>query len=107
MPFLPKHGLTVRSRVRGYSSGRDPHGRGWVGEQKPTGETPHPTPELSASVPTQVRDGEGRAGHARAAVRAPRFPGHRCPLDEAAGFLPETQTHQQPPRPLWTCKYQR
>lgn len=109
MPFSPQarrdRPASRCLRGRGCGSCRDPRRGmdGWMGGRSPREGSPRP--ELSVPVPTQVGDGKGRTGHAREAVRAPRLPGHRRPLDEAAGFLPEAQTHQQPPRPLRTCKY--
>lgn len=120
MFFLPKHGTTSQHHTAcAYGDtrvGRTPLGGVWGGAgahgRDPTmgggggwgSRSPREGSELSACVPTQVGDGEGRAGHARAPLRASRLPGHWRPLDEAAGFLPEAQTHQQPPRPLRTCK---
>lgn len=124
MPFSPQARRDRRHRAAAADGLPDQEGPqagdGWMGGRSPregpprdgwmrgrsTREGPH-HPELSVLVPTQVGDGKSRTGHARAAVRAPRLPGHRRPLDEAAGFLPEAQTHQQPPRPLRTCKYRR
>lgn len=50
----------------------------------------------------QVCDREGRARHARPALRPPGLSRHGGALDEAARLLPEAETHQQPPGPVRT-----
>lgn len=50
----------------------------------------------------QVCDREGRARHAREALRSPGFSRHGGALDEAARFLPEAETDQQPSGPVRT-----
>lgn len=50
---------------------------------------------------------QGRARHARQAVRAPRLPCRRSSLDEATGFLSEAQAHKQPLGPVRTCECRR
>lgn len=50
----------------------------------------------------QVGDGEGRARDAREALRPPGLPRHRSALEPPARLLPEAQTDQQPPGPVWT-----
>lgn len=50
----------------------------------------------------QVHHREGRARHARQAIRPPRLSSHWGPLEPPAGLLPETQAHQQPPGPIRT-----
>lgn len=53
----------------------------------------------------QVCDGQSGARYAGPSLRAPGFASHRSALDAATGLLPETQAHQQPPGPIWACKY--
>ena len=50
----------------------------------------------------KVGDGEGRAGHARAAVRPPGLARHGGALEPPARLLPEAQADQQPSGPLRT-----
>ncbi len=50
----------------------------------------------------QVCDREGRARHARQALRPPGLSRHGGALDEAARLLPEAETDQQPPGPVRT-----
>ena len=50
----------------------------------------------------QVCDREGRARHAREALRSPGLSRHWGALDEAAGVLPKAEIDQQPLGPVRT-----
>ena len=74
-----------------------------------TGDPGSPRPQGNQPLWPSVlcwQDGgrEGRASHARKALRPPRFSCHWGPLDAAAGLLPEAEADEQPPGPLRPCK---
>ena len=50
-------------------------------------------------------DRQGRAAHARATLHPPGLAGQRRALDETVAVLPQTQAHQQQPRPERTRKH--
>lgn len=54
---------------------------------------------------TQVRNRQSGTCHAGPPLCAPGLPGNWSTLDAATCLLPETEAHQQPPGPLWACKY--